>query len=193
MPITEREVVLLAMLVGTALSSWWLLSVPLAAQNQEAFNPSRAGRLPPMRGPAQTVSADLLRHPISSKTRGMLQRALDWMRSGKHREAIHQLEATLAKDPSSAAYVHSLLGFEYMQTDQFAASVNCFEQAVSLLPHDAINHVNFGISLAGIGDYKRAEEEARRALDLAPGNAEIQRFLDALLTYKRTITQRQGP
>jgi Tfp pilus assembly protein PilF len=123
----------------------------------------------------------------------MLQRALDWMRSGKHREAIHQLEATLAKDPSSAAYVHSLLGFEYMQTDQFAASVNCFEQAVSLLPHDAINHVNFGISLARIGDYKRAEEEARRALDLAPGNAEIQRFLDALLTYKRTITQRQGP
>jgi len=151
-----KEVVVLAMLVGTALSSWWLLSVPLAAQNQEAFNPSRAGRLPPMRGPAQTVSADVLRHPISSKTRGMLQRALDWMRSGKHREAIHQLEATLAKDPSSAAYVHSLLGFEYMQTDHFAASVNCFEQAVSLLPHDAINHVNFGISLAGIGDYKRA-------------------------------------
>ena len=182
---------MLAKLFGAALSSWWLLSLPLAAQNQEVFNPSPAGRLPLARGPVQTVSADLLRHPISSTTRGMLQRALDWMRSGKHREAIHQLEDTLAKDPSSAAYVHSLLGFEYMQTDQFAASVSSFEQAVLLLPHDAINHVNFGISLAGIGDYKRAEEEARRALALAPDNPEIQRFLDALLTYKRSIAQRQ--
>jgi len=173
-----------AMLVAAALSSWWLLSVSLAAQNQEAFHASPGRWPPPASKPGQTVSADLLRHPISSKTRGMLQRALDWMRSGKHREAIHQLEDTLAKDPSSAAYVHSLLGYEYMQTDQFAAAANSFEQAVLLLPHDAINHTNFGISLAGIGDYKRAEAEARRAHELAPENPEIQRFLDALLAYK---------
>jgi Tfp pilus assembly protein PilF len=181
----------LAKSVGAALSSWLLLLAPLAAQNQEAVNPSPDGRLPSTHGRAQTISADLLRHPISSKTRVMLQRALDWMGSGKHHEAIHQLENTLAKDPSSAAYVHSLLGFEYMQTDQFAASVNSFEQAVSLLPHDAINHANFAISLSGIGDYKRAEAEARRALQLAPDNPEIQRLLDALLNYKRSIAQRQ--
>ena len=182
---------MLAKSVGAALSSWWLLVVPLAAQNQEAANPSPDGRLQSTHGGAQTISADLLRHPISSKTRGMLQRALDWMRAGKHREAIHQLEDTLAKDPSSAAYVHSLLGYEYMQTDQFAAAANSFEQAVVLLPHDAINHTNFGISLAGIGDYKRAEHEARRAHELAPDNLEIQRFLDALLAYNGSLAQRQ--
>ena len=108
------------------------------------------------------------------------------MRSGKHQEAIRQLEDTLSKDPSAAAYVHSLLGFEYMKTDQFAAAVDCFEQAVSLLPHDAINHQNFAVSLAGIGDYKRAEQEVRRAQELEPENPEIQHSLDAILAFEQS-------
>ena len=115
----------------------------------------------------------------------MLQRAVDWMRSGKDQEAIHQLEDTLAKDPSSAAYVHSLLGFEYMKTDQFTAAVKSFEQAVALLPHDAINHANFGISLAATGNYEGAKEQAQRAHELEPENPGIQRFLDALLALRR--------
>ena len=171
-----------AILARAALSTWLLLSLPLAAQDREVNQwPAASAR------PAQTISTDLLRHPISYKTRGMLQRALYWMRLGKHQEAIHQLEHTLAKDPASAAYVHSLLGFEYMQTDQFTAAVSSFETAVSLLPHDAINRTNFGISLLAVGDYKRAEEEVRRAHELEPKNPEIQRFLDAVVTYKRSI------
>jgi Tfp pilus assembly protein PilF len=116
----------------------------------------------------------------------MLQRAVEWMRSGKHQEAIRQLEDTLSKDPSSAAYVQSLLGFEYMKTDQFGAAVNSFEQAVTLLPHDVINHLNFAISLARIGDYTRAEQEVRRAQELAPENLEIRHFLDVILAYERS-------
>lgn len=167
-----------AMLAVSAFSGLWLLAIPLAAQTQEIVHRWPSGR-------PQTISADLLRHPISYRTRGMLQRAVDWMRSGKHEEAIHQLEKTLAKDPSSAAYVHSLLGFEYMQTDQFAAAVNSFEQAVALLPHDATNYTNLGVSLAAIGDYERAKEQARRAHELDPENPDIRRFLDALLAARR--------
>jgi Flp pilus assembly protein TadD len=189
---------MLAFLAVTALLSGFLWSIPLQAEDPEVLIQRPVSGLPatqsqePVGGQSrvpQTVSADLLRHPISQKTRGMLQRALDWMRSGKHQEAIHQLEETLAKDPASAAYVHSLLGFEYMKTDQFTAAVNCFEQAVSLVPHDAITQTNFGVSLAAIGDYKRAEEQARRAQDLAPGNPEIRRFLDAVATYNASIAQ----
>ncbi len=82
-----------AMLVGAALLSGCLLSLPLAGQDWKAW-------IEPPSSRTQTISADLLRHPISHKTRGMLQRALDWMRSGKHQEAIHQLQDTLAKDPA---------------------------------------------------------------------------------------------
>jgi Flp pilus assembly protein TadD len=111
------------------------------------------------------------------------------MHSGKHQEAIRQLEDTLAKDPSSAAYVHSLLGFEFLKTDQFSAAVNCFEQAVALLPHDAANHQNFALSLAAVGDFKRAEQEVRRAQELAPDRPEIRDFLDTLTAYERSAVK----
>jgi Flp pilus assembly protein TadD len=168
--------------LAAALSVWLLFSVCLTAQVHQWPSASPEA--------AQTVSADLLRHPLSHKTQGLLRRAVDRMRAGKHQEAIHLLEHTLAKDPSSAAYVQSLLGFEYMQTDQFAAAVRSFETAVALLPHDAINRTNFGVSLLAVGDYERAEDETRRAHELEPNNPDIQRFLDALLTYKRAIAAR---
>jgi Flp pilus assembly protein TadD len=174
------------MLAGVVLLSGCLLSVPVAAQGWDALNELPSNRLPSPAAATQTVSADLLRHPLSSKTRRMLQRAVDWMRTGKHQEAIRQLQDALSKDPSSAAYVQSLLGFEFMKTEQFAAAVNSFEQAVTLLPHDAINHQNFAVSLAGIGDYKRAEQEVRLAQELAPENPEIRHSLDAILVFERS-------
>jgi len=156
-----------------------VLALPLAGQSQVAASLPRPASLE--RGvTSPTVSADMLRHPISSRTRRMLHRAVDWMRSGDHQKAIRQLEATLAKDPSSAAYVDSLLGYEFMRTDQVAAAIHCFEEAVLLLPHDPANHHNFAVSLVVAGDYERAEEEARRAHELLPDNPEINRLLDAL-------------
>jgi tetratricopeptide (TPR) repeat protein len=172
-----------AMLLRSALVGACMLAVPLAGQSQAAPSLPRPASLDGA-VTSPTVSADMLRHPISSRTRSMLRRAVDWMRSGDHQKAIHQLEATLAKDPSSAAYVHSLLGYEYMVTDRAAAAIKCFEQAVALLPHDPANHHNFAISLLVAGDYERAEEEAIRAHDLAPDNLEINRLLDALTDHK---------
>ena len=77
-----------------------------------------------------------------------------------------------------------------MKTDQFTAAVRSFEQAVSLLPHDAINRSNYGVSLAAIGDYPRAEEQARRAQELAPENPGIQNFLNAVLSFRQVAAQR---
>ena len=175
------------MLVGVALLGGCLLSVPVTAQGWGALNEPPSNRLPSPPKATRTVSADLLRHPLSSKTRRMLQRAVDWMRSGRHQEAIRQLQDTLSKDPSSAAYVQSLLGFEYLKTDQFAAAAKSFEQAVSLLPHDAINHQNFAVSLAGVGDFKRAEQEVRRAQELAPESPEIRHSLDEILAFEQSL------
>lgn len=148
-----------------------VMMAPLGAQDRESA---------PEASPAQTVSADVLRIHLSDKTRHMVELAVKWVRSARHREAIQQLEATLAKDSASAPYVQSLLGYEYLKTNQFAAASNSLEQAVALLPHDAINHSNFAISLAATGDLKRAEEEAHRAIDLDPKNPVIRNFLEAL-------------
>ncbi len=168
-----------AMLLRSALVSVCVLALPVAGQSQTASSLPRAASLDRLET-SPTVSADMLRHPISSRTRRMLHRAIDWMRSGEHQKAIKQLQATLAMDPSSAAYVHSLLGYEFMRTDQVSAAIHSFEQAVLLLPHDPANHHNFAVSLTVAGNYERAEEEARRAHDLAPDNPDIRYLLDVL-------------
>jgi Flp pilus assembly protein TadD len=151
--------------------------------------PSAEKRMRPEPTPATasvTISADLLRHPITEKARRMLQRALQKINSGNHAAAIEQLRETLAIYPGSAAYAHSLLGVEYLKTDRFTAAVSSLEQAVSLLPHDAINRYNLGLSLVCAGDYERGEQEVRRAIELDPNNTTMEALLNALVQRKRS-------
>jgi Flp pilus assembly protein TadD len=131
-------------------------------------------------GPA-VVSVDLLRHPISAKVRPLLLRAIETTESGDHEAAIAQLRETLAKYPDSGAYVYNLLGVAYVKTDRFETAVRSFEQAVLLLPHDAMTHYNFGLALICAEDYDRATQEVRRALELDPKNPRMQARLNALL------------
>jgi predicted Zn-dependent protease len=126
------------------------------------------------------VSADLLRHPINDKARRMLQAALATMKAGDHDAAIRQLLEALTKYPDCAAYAQSLLGVEYLRTDQFTEAVKAFEQAVLILPHDAVNRYNLGLSLVCAGNYERGEQEVRRALELDPHNVTMQSLLTTL-------------
>jgi len=140
---------------------------------------------PPAQAPAEaSVSADLLRHPLSRKARQMLQKAQRAAEAGDHAGAIRQFEETLAKYPDSGAWTYSWLGVEYIKTDQFDAAVTSFEQAVLLLPHDAVSRSNFGLSLATTGQYDRAERELRRALELDRTSFKTRELLDVLLDAK---------
>ena len=121
----------------------------------------------------------------------MLRKALDTIDTGDHAAAIKQLLEVLSKYPESAAYVHSLLGVEYMKTDQFQAAVDSFEQAVTLLPHDAINRHNLAVSLLCVHDVGRGAQEARRALELDPGNPTIRALVNALESAKKQMLQRE--
>lgn len=161
---------------------------PLCAQPQPAdrtadpssdASPASASAPPDLSGRA-TVSADLLRHPITGKVRKMLLKAFEKIDAGDHEAAIERLRETLAKHPDSAPYVHNLLGVEYVKTDRFQAAVDSFEQAAALLPRDAMTHYNFGLSLVCAGDYGRAQQEIRRALELDPGNPRTREILAML-------------
>jgi len=131
-----------------------------------------------------TVSADILRHPISEKARKMLRKASETMQAGSHQAAIEQLLDVLSKYPESAAFAHSLLGVEYMRTEQFRAAADSLERAAAMLPHDAVNRYNFGLSLVCSGDYERGEREVRRALQMDPNNRTMKAFFGVLLQLK---------
>ena len=156
------------------------------AQYREVHVPNK----PADRGSAATVSADSLRHPISQKARGMLQKALRAMDSGDHYAAIKQLTLTLAKHPDSAAYVHSLLGVEYMRTERYQDAMNSFEQAAVLLPHDAVTRYNLGLSLVCNGVLDRGELEVQRAIQLDPTNSRMQ-SLYFLLQERKELQPKQ--
>ena len=160
----------------------WRSSGPFGeAQYREVHVPNKRAD----RGGAETVSADSLRHPISKKARGMLQRALRAMDSGDHHAAIKQLTLTLAKYPDSAIYVHSLLGVEYMRIERYQDAMNSFEQAAVLLPNDAVIRYNLGLSLVCNGVLDRGELEVQRAIQLDPTNRRMQSLYFLLQEYKK--------
>ena len=135
-------------------------------------------------GPA-TVSADVLRHPLSSRARRRLQKALHLADLGKHTAAIEALRETLVKEPSSAPYTQNFLGVEYVANSQFDEARSSFEEAVRLMPHESVNHSNLGYSLAVTGDLNSAEREARTALQLDPANSRAKKLLELLRHARR--------
>jgi Flp pilus assembly protein TadD len=135
-------------------------------------------------GPA-TVSSDVLRHPLTSKARRRLQKALHLSQLGEHLAAIRELRETLVKEPSSVPYAENLLGIEYVENQQFAEARSSFEEAVRLMPHESVNHSNLGYSLAVAGDLNSAEQEARKAIELDPENTKAKSLLNLLLHAHR--------
>jgi len=138
-----------------------------------------------------TISKDVLMHPLSAKARRRLVKALHLAKLGEHPAAIKELRETLVQEPSSAPYAHSLLGVEYVQNQQFAEAQNSFAEAVRLMPHESVNHSNLGVTLAVAGDWNSAEQEARKALELDPGNSKAQSLLDLAVSRKPKTTGRR--
>jgi len=175
-------------LAGLALAASLLLVCPLLGEEHYEYplgggpwifqvSPPRDRETKP---PSGTVSVDLLRYPLSGKARRMLEKAVWLIDAGDHTTAIRQLEETLAKYPSSAAYTQSMLGVEYMRVEKYTDAAKSLQQAVDLLPHDFVNHSNLGLSLARLGEYEQARQELSRALELDPQNANVRRLLAAL-------------
>jgi tetratricopeptide (TPR) repeat protein len=157
-----------------------LLVLSLGAQmnqNSDASSSARAWTTAPViidsgppehRPPTATVSAEVLRYPLSDKALQMLRKALQISDAGDHARAIRQLQKTLDKCPGTDAYVYSLIGVEYIKSEQIPQAVDALEQAVKLLPRDASNHANLGLALFSEAQYDRAEWELKRALELDP-------------------------
>jgi Flp pilus assembly protein TadD len=129
---------------------------------------------------AGTISADLLRHPLSAQARDVIAKAQRTAQAGDHFSAIEQLTKALAKYPESTAWIQPVLGVEYLRTGQFEAAIQALEQAVLLLPRDPINHSNLGLSLASSGQYDRAQRQLQQALKLDAKNNTTRRLLEVV-------------
>jgi hypothetical protein len=68
--------------------------------------------LPPA-GSSAVVSRQTLQHPLSSKGRRLLEKAMKLSRRGDHAAAIQGLRDALVKYPADAPYAHNLLGLNF--------------------------------------------------------------------------------
>jgi Tfp pilus assembly protein PilF len=130
-----------------------------------------------------TVSVERLRHPLSAKGLRMLQKAQGYTHAGDHARAIEELHRAL-QEPSAMPYAHSILGIEYLKTRQVAAAIAELEEAVQLLPDNAVNHSNLGYALYLSGQRERGEAEIRRAFEVDKNSPQV-RFLMGVILLER--------
>lgn len=142
----------------------------------------------PVRPQAGTVSVEELQHPLSNKAIKMLRRAENFSAMGRHDKAIEQLYAAL-KEPSAVPYVHSLLGQEYLKTNQVPVAITELQEAVKLLPHNVADHSNLGYALYLTGDLDSGEREVRKALELDRQNSKTQHVLEQILRARKAMAQ----
>ncbi len=133
-----------------------------------------------------TVSADFLRHPVSSKGRRLLQKAMHLADLGDDNAAIQGLREALSKEPSTAPYAFNRLGLEYLKINKYTEANEALVEAVRLMPNESVNHANLGISLALIGEIDSAENEERKALELDRTNTKAQTLLAFITSWKKS-------
>jgi len=134
----------------------------------------------PAQAAAATISADQLQHPLTSRGAKMIRKAQEYAEAGDHSKAIEELKRALT-EPSAIPYAHSILGTEYLKTGQAGLAQGELEQAVEMLPHEAVLHSNLAYALFLRGDADRGEQEVRKALDLDHNNSHAQRLLGYIL------------
>jgi len=130
------------------------------------------------------VSADVLRHPLSSKARRELENARHQIDLGNHAAAIEELRKTMVKYPGTAPYAYNLLGREYIENREYVKAQESFAEAARLMPHEAAPRSNLGLSLAILGQWERAEQEIRKALQLDRANVKAKQILEIVKVLK---------
>jgi len=85
---------------------------------------------------------------------------------GRIDDGIVELNEALRRDPDNGQAHQGLARAYWIGKGDFAAAVPEFERAIALNPEGGYSYLQLGLLLAWLGDYDRAEEVCRRAVDL---------------------------
>jgi len=126
---------------------------------------------------AGLVSASRLRHPLPKAARQAYERAA---RTQDAKKAANDLEIAVRIDPDFAE-AHDDLGVAYTRLGRYAEGVAEFRRAAALVPEESLPYSNLAWVLFVLGQRAEAEANARRAVQLGPGNAPAHFLMGRLL------------
>jgi tetratricopeptide (TPR) repeat protein len=138
------------------------------AEQTVTLAPTSPPDAPPM--PAQSL-----------ETQSALYAATRLLIEGKTDGANAALERLL--DTAARAAAHNNLGVLHETRDELGEALCHYEQAVSSAPQEALYHFNLGATLRNIGNFERAAQELKRAVELSPHWVRAREELARIYTF----------
>jgi tetratricopeptide (TPR) repeat protein len=126
------------------------------------------------------VSVHELEQPLRGKPLEMIRNVQRLLAKGQTEKAFRLMEQA-SSDRVAAPYVASLRGEQYLRRGDLEAARAELDTAVALLPSHIPNHFNLALALAKLHRNDEALQEARRALKLDPGSANLHHLVGVLL------------
>jgi Tfp pilus assembly protein PilF len=94
-------------------------------------------------------------------------------------ERAYTLAATLRK--SEVPQFKDTLGWVNYQNGDYAAAMPLLEDAAARLPNYALVRYHLGVTYQALGENEKAADQFKKARELAPGDADLNRKIDAAL------------
>ena len=88
--------------------------------------------------------------------------------------------ATRAIALNEAGHIYDTLGWVYYRLGRYQESLKALQAARREIGDDPVIFTHLGDVLVALKEYSRAREAYRQALELAPGDPDLQRKLEAL-------------
>lgn len=155
------------------------VSVFRAEYKTKADAAAPAGTESPFRvtpvGP-RTISAQRLGHHPPKAARKAFALGIAAAKRERPAEALDHFTTAVSLDPSYLE-ARAELGVLYSRNGEVSKALEQFARASELEPNSSMLHFNQAWALLSLGRASEAEDEARRALALNPGQVDAQRLL----------------
>jgi tetratricopeptide (TPR) repeat protein len=96
-----------------------------------------------------------------------LKKALDWLRAEEHEKALAELDRALERNPRYPD-LHNFRGVVLHELNHREEAIKAFGLSAALQPRYLVPRLNLAFALLRVGEYKLAEAELERILELDP-------------------------
>jgi tetratricopeptide (TPR) repeat protein len=96
-----------------------------------------------------------------------LKKALDWVKSEEHERALSELDRALERNPKYPD-LHNFRGVVLFELERYDEAIEAFRLSVALSPRYLVPRLNLAFSLVHVGEYREAEAELERILEMDP-------------------------